>query len=154
MSIETGSVAPNFSLTTADGGTFSLSEALTNGPVVLVFFPFAFSGKCQGELCEIRDSFHVFADAGVQVVAVSCDAGFAQAAWAEQQGYDFPFVSDFWPHGDLSRAYGVFDLEIGAAKRGSFLIGTDGVVVWSVVNERTDARDFSGYVEAVAALAG
>lgn len=127
-------------------------DATANGPVVLVFYPFAFSGKCQGELCEIRDSFHVFADAGVQVVGISCDPAFSLGAWAKEQGYGFTLASDFWPHGDVATAYGVFDIEIGAAKRGSFLIDAEGVVRWSVVNEKTDPRDFSGYVEAVAAL--
>lgn len=152
MSIDVGNTAPNFTLPTADGGTFTLSDALADGPVVLVFFPFAFSGKCQGELCEIRDSFDVFADAGVRVVGISADPGFALAAWAEQQNYTFTLASDFWPHGDVAKAYGVFDDAIGGAKRGSFLISADGIVRWSVVNERTEPRDFAGYVDAIGAL--
>jgi peroxiredoxin len=120
--------------------------------VLVVFFPFAFSGICTGELCELRDNIADFETAGVTLYAVSCDAVFAQKAWAEQEGFGFELLSDFWPHGEAARSYGVFDPERGLALRGSFLVGADGALRWSVVNERSQRRDLAGYREALALL--
>ena len=69
---------------------------------------------CEGELCQLRDDYREFEEAGVQVLAVSCDSRHAQRVWAEQQGYKFPVLSDFWPHGAVAQAYGVFNEELGA----------------------------------------
>jgi len=121
-------------------------------PVVLVFYPFAFSGICTGELCELRDNLAVFEDASVQLMAVSCDPVHTLRAWAEAEKYDFPLLSDFWPHGEAARAYGVFNETTGAAHRGSFLVDTAGLLRWSVVNGPGEARPLSAYREAVASL--
>ena len=84
--------------------------------------------SCQGELCEIRDDPSVFEGAGAAVLAISCDTRHAQAQWAEQQGFTFPILSDFWPHGEVAKAYGVFNEQLGCANRGTFVIDRDGVV--------------------------
>jgi peroxiredoxin len=97
--------------------------------VVLVFYPFTFTGVCQGELCELRDNLASFQTSAAQVLAISCDSPFAQKKWAEEQGFGFPVLSDFWPHGAVSRAYGVFNEANGAAARGTFVIDKDGKVV-------------------------
>lgn len=153
MAIEIGDTAPDFTLPLAGGGTVTLSEAISQSPVVLVFFPLAFSGRCQAELCEIRDNIGVFEDARVRVVAVSVDSHFALQAWAEQQGYGFDLASDFWPHGEVAGAYQVFLHDRGVAARASFLIDTSGVVRWSTVTpDTTQVRAFGGYREALAAL--
>ena len=117
-----------------------------------MFFPFAFSGICTGELCELRDNIAAFDEAGVRLLAVSCDPMFTLRAWSEQEGYTFDLLSDFWPHGAAARAFGVFDEATGHALRGSFLLDADGVVRWSVVNPRGQARPLSAYREALAAL--
>ncbi len=152
MTIAIGDQAPDFTLPTAGGGSFTLSEALADGPVVLVFFPLAFSGICQGELCEIRDNLAEFDDARVRVVACSIDSPYSLGTWAEQQGYTFTLASDMWPHGEVAQRYGVFVPERGIATRASFLIRPDGVVTWSVVNAPNQARPLEGYREALAAL--
>jgi peroxiredoxin len=121
-------------------------------PVALVFFPFAFSGTCTTELCELRDNIDDFETAGVRLLGISCDARFSLRAWGEQEGFGFELLSDFWPHGAAARAYGVFDAESGLAGRGSFLIDADGIVRWSVVNPRGQARDIGAYRAALAAL--
>ncbi len=90
----------------------------------------------------------------MQVLAVSCDHMFSQRAWADKEGYFFPLLSDFWPHGEVARAYGVFHEQAGAALRGTFLIDTEGVVRWSLVNEIGTARDFTGYHTTLAGLRG
>ncbi|MFT4211834.1 MAG: peroxiredoxin [Microbacterium sp.] len=152
MTIEIGDTAPDFTLPRAGGGTLTLSEVWRGGPVVLVFFPLAFSGRCQGELCEIRDNLSVFEDRAVTVVGISVDSHFSQAAWKEQQGYTFDLVSDFWPHGEVAAAYDVFLDERGIATRASFLIDADGVVRWSLITDPATPRPLTAYREALAEL--
>ena len=121
-------------------------------PVVIVFYPFTFTGNCQGELCEIRDDPSAFERAGAQVLAISCDSRHSQRIWAEEQGFTFPVLSDFWPHGATAQAYGAFFEPGGFPMRATFIIDTDGIVRWSVVNGPGDARRTSDYREALAAL--
>lgn len=146
-----GQLAPDFTLRDNHGTPVTLSE-LRGKNVLLVFFPFAFSGICTGELCELRDNLALFEDADVTLLAISCDPMFTQKAWAEQENYEFSFLSDFWPHGEVARQYGVFDAEHGLAVRGSFLIDASGTVRWSVINQRGQARDFAAYRQALAEL--
>ncbi len=152
MTIEIGDQAPDFTLPTAAGGRLTLSEAWRESPVVLVFFPLAFSGRCQEELCAVRDDITLFEDASVRVVAVSVDSPFALRAWAQQQGYGFDLVSDFWPHGDVAGAYGVFRRDRGVADRASFLIDREGVVRSIIVAEPGATRPIDAYREALAAV--
>ena len=152
MTVEVGRTAPDFALKDQHGQLVRLSDHRGRGHVALVFFPFAFSGICTGELCELRDNLADFVAAGVQVIGVSCDPMYTQRAFAEAQGYSFPLLSDFWPHGEVSDRYGVFRGETGLATRGTFLIDTDGVLRWSVVNEPGQARPLQAYREAIAAL--
>jgi peroxiredoxin len=152
VTLQTGSPAPDFALRDQHGRTVRLSDFTGERAVVLVFYPFAFSRTCTGELCELRDNLDLFEDASVQLVGVSCDPMHAQRAWAEAEKYDFPLLSDFWPHGEVARAYGVFSETTGAAVRGTFLIDRAGVLRWSVVNGPGEARPLSAYREAVASL--
>lgn len=147
-----GDVAPDFSLKDQHGQVVTLSDFRGRKNVVVVFYPFAFSGICTGELCEIRDNIASFQSDDVQVLAVSCDHMFSQRAWSAEQGYEFPVLSDFWPHGEAARAYGVFSDKAGAATRGTFLVDREGVVRWSLVNAMGEARDFSGYHAALKTL--
>ena len=147
-----GDTAPDFTLKDQNGQDVALSSFAGEKNVVLVFYPFAFSGICTGELCEIRDDLGSFVADDVQVLALSCDHMFTQRAWADREGYFFPLLSDFWPHGRVAQAYGVFHEQAGAAVRGTFLVDRTGVVRWSLVNEIGQRRDFSGYHEALAQL--
>ena len=147
-----GATAPDFTLKDQNGQDVTLSSFRGDKFVVVVFYPFAFSGICTGELCEIRDDIAGFQNDDVQVLAVSCDPKYTLRAWADAQGYTFPLLSDFWPHGAAAAAYGVLSDEIGIALRGTFLVDKDGVVRWSVVNGIPDARDIDDYKVAIAAL--
>ena len=147
-----GATAPDFTLKDQYGQDVSLSGFRGDKAVVVVFFPFAFSGICTGELCEIRDDLGAFANDDVQVLAVSCDHMFTQRAYADAQGYFFPVLSDFWPHGQVAQDYGVFMQDGGFATRGTFLIDRDGVVRWSLVNGPGEKRDFGGYHAALKEL--
>ena len=148
-----GEPAPDFELLNQYGEPVRLS-ALRGRSVVVVFFPFAFSGICTGELCEIRDNLALFEDSGATVLSISVDSKFAQRAYAEKEGYAFDLLADFWPHGAVAEQYGVFDPESGMARRGTFIIDADGIVRFVVVNPRGQARDFTEYRAALAGLAG
>lgn len=140
-----GERAPTFTLRDQNGARVSLDDHLGQRHVLLVFYPWAFSGICTGELTEIRDDLGSFVTEDVQVLTISCDAMFSLRAYADRDGYFFPLLSDFWPHGEVARAYGVFDEKAGVARRGTFLVGPDGLIRWSLVAGIGERRDFSGY---------
>ena len=128
MTIEIGQEAPDFTLKDQAGTEVQLSSFRGGRAVALVFYPFTFTGVCEGELCEIRDNPGAFETAGAQVLAISCDTRHAQRVWAEQEGYTFPLLSDFWPHGAVAQAYGVFNDAPGCANRATFVLDSDGTV--------------------------
>jgi mycoredoxin-dependent peroxiredoxin len=148
-----GTLAPDFELLNQFGEPVRLSS-LRGRSVVLVFYPFAFSGVCTGELCELQDNLSLFEDADAVLLGISVDSKFAQRAYAQKEGYGFDLLADFWPHGAVAAQYGVFDAESGMAKRGTFIIDASGVVRYVVVNPRGQARDFAEYRAALAGLAG
>jgi peroxiredoxin len=129
VSIQVGEEAPDFVLKDNAGNDVRLSDFRGKQNVVLVFYPFTFTGVCQGELCELRDDLSSFETADAQVLAISCDSRHAQNKWAAEQGFTFPLLSDFWPHGEVSRRYGVFNEAVGCANRATFVIDKDGRVV-------------------------
>ncbi|MEO6605027.1 MAG: peroxiredoxin [Aeromicrobium sp.] len=141
MTLSIGDVAPDFTLKNQHGEDVSLSSFHGDKNVVLVFFPFAFSGICTGELTEIRDNLSEFTDSGAEVLAVSCDHFFSNRGFADRDGYEFSILSDFWPHGDVSRAYGTFNDAVGVPDRGTFVIDRDGVLRWQVKQGIGDPRN-------------
>ena len=149
---QVGDPAPDFTLPDQHGQRVTLSELTGTSNVAVVFYPFAFSGLCTGELREIRDSLEDFQHDGIQVLAVSCDPMFALRAWADAEGYFFPLLSDFWPHGQVASRYGVFLEDKGFATRGTFLVDREGIVRWQLVNPPGQARDFTTYRDALARL--
>ena len=152
MTISVGDTAPEFSLPDQDKQVVSLA-GLRGTPVLLVFYPFAFSGKCTGELCRLHDELAVYADAGVKVLAISTDPVFALKAFREAEGFDFPLLSDFWPHGVTAQLYGAFNEKAGMAQRATFLVDADCRVAFAEVNGPGDVREQSGWKDAVAKLA-
>lgn len=152
--LATGDLAPDFTLRDQNGVDVTLSELTADKNVVIVFFPWAFSGICTGELDEIRDHLERFVSDDVQVVCISCDPIYSIRAWADIQGYFFPLLSDAWPHGAVARAYGVLNEANGAALRGTFLVDRDRRIAWTLVNGPGEKRDFSDLPSQVAALAG
>ena len=152
MTIAIGQAAPDFELKDQTGTKVSLSSFKGKKNVVLVFIPFSFTGTCTGELCAIRDDISAFENDSVQVLAISCDSMHSQKIFAEQEGFKFPVLSDFWPHGAAATAYGVFNEDIGCAMRGTFIIDKAGIVRWSVVQGLGDARNNGDYKTAIAAL--
>ncbi|MFM9589669.1 peroxiredoxin [Streptomyces scabiei] len=152
MAIQVGDKAPDFELKDNHGATVRLADFRGEKNVVVLFYPFAFTGVCTGELCELRDNLPRFVNDDVQLLAVSNDSIHTLRVFAEQEGLEYPLLSDFWPHGEVSRAYGVFDADKGCAVRGTFIIDKEGVVRWSVVNALPDARDLNEYLAALDTL--
>lgn len=152
MTLTIGEPAPDFTLRSQHGEDVTLSSFRGDKNVVLVFFPFAFSGICTGELCELRDNLGAFETDDAEVLAISCDHFFSNRAFADRDGYTFSILSDFWPHGEASRAYGTFNDVAGAPNRGTFVIDREGILRWSVVNGIGDARDIGEYRAALAEL--
>lgn len=153
MTIEVGQAAPEFELKDQNGEAVLLSSYRGERAVALVFYPFTFTAVCEGELCTLRDDYSEFEMAGVQVLAVSCDSRHSQRVWAEQQGYTFPVLSDFWPHGAVASAYGVFNDTLGCANRATFLIDKHGIVVDTFTSaDLATAREKSRYTEALESL--
>ncbi|ADB31647.1 alkyl hydroperoxide reductase/ Thiol specific antioxidant/ Mal allergen [Kribbella flavida DSM 17836] len=145
-----GSLAPDFTARTQHGEPVRLSDLRGRRPVVVVFYPYAFSRVCTSELGALRDRPDLLAAA--EFLAVSCDPMFTLRAYAEAERLEFALLSDFWPHGAIASSYGVFDADRGCALRGTFVIDPDGVVRWSVVNPNADARDPDDYARALAEL--
>ena len=154
MAISVGAVAPDFSLRNQHGTPVSLSEFAGVKNVVLIFYPFAFSGVCTGELSDVRDRFAEIVDEQTEILAVSCDPRYALRAYAERDGYEFSLLSDFWPHGEVSRAYGVFDERLGCSGRATVIVERGGTVAWTVHLEIGEARDLDDYRRVLADLRG
>lgn len=152
MAIDVGAEAPDFLLKDQNNQEVRLSDFRGRKAVLLVFYPLAFTGTCQGELCSVRDNLIDFVNDKIQVLTVSVDSPYSHKVWADQQGYTFPLLSDFWPHGAVAQAYGVFNAERGIANRGTFIIDTAGVVRFAEENLPGEARDQEGWRKALAAL--
>lgn len=152
MAVEVGDHAPDFELKDQHGTPVKLSGFRGSKNVVLVFYPLAFSGVCSGELSAMRDQFPEATRDDVELVTVSVDSTYVLRTWADRDHFDFTMLADFWPHGAVARAYGVFDDNIGVATRGTFIIDKNGVVRWKVVNPIPQAREIADYQKALAEL--
>jgi peroxiredoxin len=154
MTIGVGTQAPNFTLRDQNNEEVSLSSFRGDKAVLLVFYPLAFTGICTGELCAVRDDLETFQNDDVQVMAVSVDSTYSHKIFAARERYTFPLLSDFWPHGAVAQAYGVFNEKSGFSNRGTFLIDRDGVVRFAEMNEPGQGRDAQAWREAIKDLVG
>lgn len=152
MPIEVGAQAPDFVLKDQNNQEVRLSDFRGSRAVLLVFYPLAFTGTCQGELCEVRDNLGDFVNDDVQVLTVSVDSVYSHKIWADREGYQFPMLADFWPHGAVAQAYGVFNETTGFANRGTFVIDREGVVRFAEMNGPGQARDQAAWRKALSAV--
>lgn len=152
MALENGALAPDFELPNQYGETVRLSDLRGQRPVVLVFFPLAFTGICTGELCDLRDNLQLFDDAGVELLGISVDSKATLRAWAEAEGYRFQLLADFWPHGAVAKRYGVLLEDRGVANRATFVIDETGVIRSSFVTAPGEPRPLEAYRAALDAL--
>lgn len=152
MIVSVGDPAPDFTLKDQNNQPVSLSGFRGVKNVVLVFFPLAFTGICQRELDEIRDHIGEFVNDTTATLTISVGPSPTHKVWAAQREYSFPVLSDFWPHGAVSQAYGVFNDASGFANRGTFVVDRSGVVRFAECKEPGEARDHAGWSAALAAL--
>jgi mycoredoxin-dependent peroxiredoxin len=146
-----GQPAPGFTARNQHGELLTVS-GLRGAPVVIIFFPWAFSSICRDELAAIRDDHERFVGLGARVLAVSCDAMYALRAYADAEGIPFDLLSDHWPHGAIAQAYDVFDEQSGCARRGTFVLDSAGLIRWQQVNQINESRDLAAVLAAVANL--
>jgi glutaredoxin-dependent peroxiredoxin len=154
MAADVGSTAPDFTLMNQDREPVTLSQ-LKGKPVVLAFFPAAFSGTCQKELCTIRDSMGALNNASAQVFGISVDTFFALKAFQDQQELNFPLLSDF--NKEVIREYGVFNEDMiglkGIAKRAVFVLDKNGVVRHrEVLDDARNEPDYKKVLDSVASM--
>jgi len=147
---EVGQPAPDFRTRNQHGESVSRADLL-GAPAVLVFYPWAFSGICRGELAALREDHDRFVGLGVRVLGVSCDAMFTLRAYADAEALPFDLLTDHWPHGAIAQAYGIFDDRAGCALRATFVLDAEGVVTWRVVNGIGEAREMADLVAALVA---
>jgi mycoredoxin-dependent peroxiredoxin len=152
--VAVGSEAPDFTLVDQNRQQVTLSSFRGERAVLLVFYPLAFTGTCTGELCALRDDLPTFQNDKVQVLTISVDSAYSHKIFAEREGYDFPLLSDFWPHGGVAQLYGAFNEGAGIANRGTFLIDTEGIVRFTELNSPGEGRDPQNWRDAIKELLG
>jgi peroxiredoxin len=147
-----GSTAPDFTLHDQNRQPVTLSDFRGAKDVLLVFFPLAFTGICQGELDQLRDHLPDFENDDNAVLAISVGPAPTHKVWATESGFLFPVLSDFWPHGAVSQAYGVFNDDAGVSNRGTFAIDRSGTIRFAEMKQPGEARDQRLWIEALTAL--
>ena len=152
MPLAVGSSAPDFALKDQNNFSVRLRDFRDRKAVLLVFYPLTFTGTCQGELTGIRDNLGRYANDEVQVLAVSVDSVYSHKIWSLQEGFEFPLLADFWPHGEVAQRYEVFNEAAGFANRGTFLIDRSGLIRFAEEVGPGSARDQQAWQEAIAAL--
>ncbi len=145
MALEIDTRAPDFELPNQFGEHIRLGDFIGKRPVALVFFPLAFSSTCTTELCTLRDNLALFKQNGVELLGISVDSKATLRAFAEQEGYDFTLLADFWPHGAVSKEYGVFLEEKGFANRATFVIDVKGIIRAAFKTAPGEARSLDEY---------
>jgi peroxiredoxin len=154
MTVEVGQEAPDFTLPDSEGGKTALSDFRGRKNVLLVFYPLAFSPICTKEFCTFRDVNADIQGETTEVLGISVDSAWTLRAWKKAEGFPNVFLSDFWPHGEVARRYGVFIEERGVATRGTFLVDREGIVRWKEVHPPGEARDQGNWRKALAELGG
>ncbi|MFW0791788.1 peroxiredoxin [Gordonia sp. CPCC 205333] len=147
--VSVGSRAPGFALRDQNNQLIELDALRDGRRVVLVFFPLAFTGNCEGELGMIRDRLPEFDTQSHVTVAVSVGPPPTHKVWSVAQAFLFPILSDFWPHGEIARQYGVFDEHRGYSLRGTFVVDSDGTVLYAHASEPGAPRDDSVWDDAL-----
>ncbi len=152
VTVSVGDEAPDFTLRDQNNEQTTLSSFRGTKAVLLVFYPAAFTGICTGELHRVRDELDTFQNDDVQILTLSVDSVYSHKIFSEREGYEFPLLSDFWPHGAVAQSYGVFNEAAGIADRGTFLVDRDGIVRFAEHFPPGEGRDASVWQRAIKAL--
>lgn len=152
MPLEVGTLAPEFTLKDQNNQDVSLADYRGEKNVLIVFYPLAFTGVCQGELCKVRDELPKYENDNAAIIAISVGPPPTHKIWAAEQGYTFPLLSDFWPHGTIAQQYQVFNDTSGFANRGTFVVDREGYIRFAEENAPGEPRDQAAWEKALAAL--
>jgi mycoredoxin-dependent peroxiredoxin len=149
MPLAVGNAAPTFSLMSQNREEHSLDD-LKGNPSMIVFMPYPHTPTCESEACAIRDNWAAFETLGAKVVMITTHAIPTNRSWAAEQGYEFPILSDYWPHGEVARAYDTFDETFGYARRTTYVLDADGIIREVIASDALrEARPFSAYLPAL-----
>ncbi len=149
MAAEIGQPAPDFSLPDTDRKKVTL-KSLRGHKALVVFIPFPFTGVCSKEVCELQDNISHLKELDANVVVITCDTPFSNGQWAKLEGLEFPVLSDYWPHGTATKAYGAFNDDMGAANRCTYVLDENGVITDIIRSkEILVARRFADYTAAL-----
>ena len=147
--VQVGEAAPDFLLRDQTRAKRSLGD-LAGAKAMIVFMPFAFTNTCLGEMCTLRDNLQHLSAVGVKFFVITCDTLHSNRRWAEDQGFEFPILSDFWPHGEVSKAYGCFNPAIGVPMRSTYILDETSVIQEIIATDRLDIpREFAEYERAL-----
>jgi mycoredoxin-dependent peroxiredoxin len=149
VALEVGMKVPDFRLRNQNAEYVELAD-LAGGEAMIIFMPYAFTKTCEGEMCSLRDNLDFLQSKGAKVVVITCDTLNSNRVWAEQNGFTFPILSDFWPHGQTALAYGSFNERFGYAERTTFVIDGEGVITEIIRSEKLSVpREFDEYERAL-----
>jgi peroxiredoxin (alkyl hydroperoxide reductase subunit C) len=150
--VRVGDEAPDFTLRDQNNEEVTLSSFRGTKAVLLIFYPAAFTGICTGELTRVREDLPAFQNDDVQVLTISVDSMYSHKIFALREGYEFPLLADFWPHGAIATAYGVLNEKTGMANRGTFLVDREGIVQFAEHFQPGEGRDAAVWQAAIKAL--
>lgn len=152
MSIRKGDKAAGFTLPSAPGDEVDLNQVIGSEPVVLLFFPLAYSPVCTNEMCQLRDTWSQWQGLGAKVYGISVDSPFVTEKFRKDNEIPFPILSDF--NKDVSKTYGVLHEDLlglkGVSKRSAFVIDADGTVVYDWVSD--DPKQIPDFQQVQAAV--
>jgi peroxiredoxin len=152
MTLDVGTTAPRFELIDQERNPVT-SDDLKGEKSLVVFIPFPFSGICSGELCMIRDRLAALNELDANVVVITVDTHFTNAKWSSDNGFQFPVLSDYWPHGAIAQAYEAFNEKVGAANRVTYVLDEEGTIRQVIDSGSLGTpREFDDYVEALSAI--
>ncbi|MBU8818778.1 peroxiredoxin [Mycolicibacterium goodii] len=155
--LDVGTPAPDFTLRDQNNRPVTLSNYRTGEnpkDVLVVFFPLAFTGVCEGELGAIRDQLPLYENDHSAVIAISVGPPPTHKIWSIESGFTFPVLSDFWPHGKVAQDYGVFNDDAGYPNRGTFVVDRTGIIRFAEMMEPGQVRDQKVWTAALQALRG
>jgi peroxiredoxin (alkyl hydroperoxide reductase subunit C) len=152
MPLAIGTAAPDFSLLDQNKNEVSL-EDIKGHNALIVFIPFPFTGHCDNEGCQLRDGLAELGGLEAKVIVITAHAVPTNAKWASENGFEFPVLADYWPHGDVVRSYGAFNDVTGTANRVTYVLDTSGIFRDVISTDSLGTpREYELYGEALSVL--
>ncbi|MEE8457546.1 MAG: redoxin domain-containing protein [Acidimicrobiia bacterium] len=152
MPLAIGTAAPDFSLFDQNKSEVSLDD-IRGHNALIVFIPFPFTGHCDNEGCQLRDGLAELGGLEAKVIVITTHAIPTNARWASENGFEFPVLADYWPHGDVVRSYEAFNDVTGSANRVTYVLDTGGIIRDVISTDSLGTpREYELYGQALAAI--